>query len=58
MGGLGMFSVSIVLWAMGLVMDMDATGSDTLYIMASLPAILILLFGVRLLVEIKEAKKA
>ena len=37
MGGLGMFSVSIVLWAMGLVMDMDATGSDTLYIMALLP---------------------
>ena len=56
MGGLGMFSVSIVLWAMGLVMDMDATGSDTLYIMALLPAILIVLFGARLLVEMKLAK--
>jgi len=56
MGGLGMFSVSIVLWAMGLVMDMDASGSDTLYIMALLPAILIVLFGARLLVEMKSAK--
>ena len=56
MGGLGMFSVSIVLWGMGLVMDMDATGSDTLYIMALLPAILIVLFGARLLVEMKSAK--
>tara|TARA_A200000113_G_scaffold217206_2_gene223357 strand:+ start:1455 stop:2612 length:1158 start_codon:yes stop_codon:yes gene_type:complete len=58
MGGLGMFSVAIVLWAMGLVMDMDATGSDTLYRMALLPAILIVLFGARLLVEIKAAKSA
>lgn len=56
MGGLGMFSVAIVLWAMGLVMDMDASGSDTLYRMALLPAILIVLFGVRLVVEMKEAK--
>ena len=57
MGGLGMFSVSIVLWAMGLVMDMEASGSDVI-IMASLPAILIVLFGARLLVEIKSAKSA
>ncbi|MBH45715.1 MAG: MFS transporter [Flavobacteriaceae bacterium] len=56
MGGLGMFSVAIVLWAMGLVMDMDASGSDTLYRMALLPAILIVLFGARLVVELKEAK--
>jgi fucose permease len=54
MGGLGMFSVAIVLWAMGLVMDMDASGSDTLYRMAILPAILIVLFGARLLVEIRQ----
>ena len=56
MGGLGMFSVAIVLWAMGLVMDMDASGADTLYRMALLPAILIVLFGARLVVEMKEAK--
>ena len=56
MGGLGMFSVAIVLWAMGLVMDMDASGSDTLYRMALLPAVLIVLFGARLVVEMKEAK--
>lgn len=54
MGGLGMFSVAIVLWVMGLVMDMDASGSDTLYRMAILPAILIVLFGARLLVEIRQ----
>ena len=44
MGGLGMFSVAIVLWAMGLVMDMDASGSDTLYRLAILPGALIVLF--------------
>ena len=54
MGGLGMFSVAIVLWAMGLVMDMDASGSDTLYRLAILPAILIILFGARLLVELRQ----
>ena len=58
MGGLGMFSVAIVLWAMGLVMDMDASGSDTLYRLSILPLILIVLFGARLLVEMKEAKSA
>ncbi len=56
MGGLGMFSVAIVLWAMGLVMDMDASGSDTLYRLAILPAILIILFGARLLVELRQYK--
>ena len=56
MGGLGMFSVAIVLWAMGLVMDMDASGSDTLYRMALLPAILIVLFGARLVVGLQAAK--
>jgi len=58
LGGLGMFSVAIVLWAMGFVMDMDASGSDTLYRMALLPGILILLFGVRLLVEMRQTKTA
>ena len=58
MGGLGMFSVAIVLWAMGLVMDMDASGSDTLFRLAILPAILILLFGVRLVVELRQDKVA
>ena len=58
LGGLGMFSVAIVLWAMGFVMDMDTSGSDTLYRMALLPAILIVLFGVRLLVEMRQAKTA
>jgi len=56
LGGLGMFSVAIVLWAMGFVMDMDTSGSDTLYRMALLPAILIVLFGVRLLFEMKQSK--
>ena len=56
LGGLGMFSVAIVLWAMGFVMDMDASGSDTLYRMALLPGILIVLFGVRLLVEMRQTK--
>lgn len=58
MGGLGMFSVAIVLWAMGLVMDMDASGSDTLYRMAILPGVLIVLFGLRLLVELRQNKTA
>lgn len=58
LGGLGMFSVAIVLWAMGFVMDMDASGSDTLYRMALLPGILIVLFGVRLLVEMRQSKTA
>ena len=56
MGGLGMFSVAIVLWAMGFVMDMNATGSDTLLRLSILPAILIVLFGARLIVEISQSK--
>ncbi len=58
MGGYGMFSVAIVLWAMGLVMDLDASGSDTLYNMAILPGVLIILFGLRLLVELSQKKTA
>ena len=58
LGGLGMFSVAIVLWAMGFVMDMDTSGSDTLYRMALLPGILIVLFGLRLLVEMRQTKTA
>ncbi len=45
MGGLGMLSTSIVLPAMGRVMDENVSGAGTLQLMAILPAILILLFG-------------
>lgn len=45
MGGLGMLSVSIVLPVMGKFMDADTSGSETLQLMAILPAILILAFG-------------
>ena len=45
-GGLGMFSVSIILPLMGVFMDTGAQGSETLRYMAILPAILIVLFGV------------
>ena len=44
-GGLGMFSVSIVLPIMGWFMDENATGAETLSMMAILPAILIVAFG-------------
>lgn len=44
MGGLGMFSVSIVLPLMGKFLDTNATGSETLRYMAVLPAILIVAF--------------
>ncbi len=44
MGGLGMFSVSIVLPIMGNFMDDQMVGTDVLRIMAVLPAILIGLF--------------
>ena len=56
MGGLGMFSVSIVLWVMGSMMDMDASGADTLYTLSILPVILIVLFGIRALYENKQSK--
>ena len=58
MGGLGMFSVSIVLWIMGSMMDLDASGADTLYTLSILPVILIVLFGIRALYENKQAKAA
>jgi len=44
MGGLGMFSVSIVLPIMGRFMDTSASGADTLRYVAVLPAILIVCF--------------
>ena len=54
MGGIGMFSVSIVLWIMGLFMDMENTGADVLTTMAYLPALLTVLFGIRILYETKK----
>jgi MFS family permease len=45
MGGLGMFSVSIVLPIMGWFMDTTATGADTLRYIAVLPGILIFAFA-------------
>lgn len=56
MGGLGMFSVSIVLWVMGSMMDMDTSGADTLYTLSILPVILIVLFGIRVLYENKQSR--
>lgn len=44
MGGLGMFSVSIVLPVMGRFMDTSATGAETLRYVAVLPSILIVAF--------------
>lgn len=44
MGGLGMFSVSIVLPVMGRFMDTSATGAETLRYVAVLPTFLILAF--------------
>ncbi len=44
MGGLGMFSVSIVLPIMGRFMDTSASGTETLRYVAVLPAILIVAF--------------
>ena len=44
MGGLGMFSVSLILPAMGRIMD-GAPGSDAIRIMSILPAILIVMYG-------------
>ncbi len=45
MGGAGMLSVSLVLPIMGNFMDTNITGSETLRLMAILPAILIIAFG-------------
>ncbi len=47
MGGLGMFSVSIVLPVMGDFLDHASTGADTLRYMAVLPAVLIVAFAAR-----------
>jgi MFS family permease len=44
MGGLGMFSVSIVLPVMGRFMDTTASGVETLRYMAVLPALLVVAF--------------
>lgn len=44
-GGLGMFSVSIILPVMGVFMDTGTQGSETLRYLSIQPAILILLFG-------------
>lgn len=44
MGGVGNFSISIALPVIGIFMDTEATGSDTLRYMAVLPAILIVAF--------------
>ena len=45
-GGLGMFSVSIILPVMGVFMDTGTQGSETLRYLAIQPAILIFLFGI------------
>ncbi len=45
MGGLGMFSTSIVLPLIGKVMDENTTGGETLRIIAFLPAILVIAFA-------------
>ncbi|WP_020529537.1 MFS transporter [Flexithrix dorotheae] len=45
MGGLGMFSVSIVLPLMGYFMDTESSGASTLRYMAILPVILIIAFS-------------
>jgi hypothetical protein len=45
MGGLGMFSVSIVLPVMGRFMDTNASGAETPRYVAVLPAILIVAFA-------------
>lgn len=45
MGGAGMLSVSIILPVMGSFMDADMSGTETLRLMAFLPALLIVAFG-------------
>lgn len=44
-GGIGMFSVSIVLPIMGVFMDTGSQGSETLRFMAIMPAVLIIAFA-------------
>lgn len=57
MGGLGMFSVSLVLPIMGTFLDADMSGRETLRIMSYLPAVLILAFGLLFLFK-KRSKPA
>ena len=57
MGGLGMFSVSLVLPIMGTFLDADMSGRETLRIMSYLPAVLILAFGLLFLFK-KRCKPA
>ncbi|MCG8310987.1 MAG: MFS transporter [Cytophagales bacterium] len=45
MGGVGNFSISIALPIIGIFMDTESTGAETLRYMAVMPAILILAFG-------------
>ena len=45
MGGVGNFSISIALPIIGLFMDTESTGAETLRYMAVMPAILIVAFG-------------
>lgn len=58
MGGLGMFSVSIVLPIMGTFMDADLAGGTTLRYMSILPLILIFLFTGLYLFMRKRTKEA
>lgn len=55
MGGAGMLSVSIVLPIMGVFMDADMSGSETLRWMSALPAILMIAFAILHLRSHKEA---
>ncbi len=56
MGGAGMLSVSVILPIMGSYMDTNTSGSETLRLMAILPAILIGAFGVlNIVLKKKEA---
>lgn len=45
MGGLGMLATSIVLPIVGRLMDLNATGAETLRLIAVLPGVLIILFA-------------
>lgn len=55
MGGLGMFSVSIVLPIMGGFLDHATTGADALRYMSVLPAVLIVAFAALHLTRRKAA---
>ncbi len=55
MGGAGMLSVSLILPIMGSYMDANTTGLETLRLMAILPAILIIAFGILNLLQKRKA---